>query len=293
MVVFKKKGRVMTGRIFQMKTLKYLRRDMRLGTVNRAYVFLIPLVFSLLMSLQFSSIINVFNANNNSQFGMTIMDYYVFAMKGLDYYTLDPFDLYPLPLYWFTFQMGISYFIAYYPEKDYSENGVNILVSGKSRASWWLSKVFWCILSVLVYYLVAFVSCAVFALIQGAGLSLGVTKEFEVAYFGYNMTYVSYSDLIVIAVIVPFSITAAICLVQLLMSFVLSPVTSFAVTCGMYVLSAYYTAWFFPGSFTIWLRSSYFDERGLDSVSGLVIAAFMAVTAVGFGIMNFEKKDII
>ena len=145
----------------------------------------------------------------------------------------------------------------------------------------------------MIYYIAAFVSTAVFALIQGASPSLGVTKDFLVAFFGYNMTYVSYSDLIMIAVIVPFSITTAICLVQLLMSFVIAPVTSFAITCGMYVLSAYYTAWFLPGSFTIWLRSSYFDARGLNPMSGLVIAAFLAVIAVGYGVMHFNRKDIL
>ena len=276
-----------------MKMLKYLRRDLWLGTLKRSYLFLIPVVFALLMSLQFSDIVNSFNEYNNSHISVTIMDYYVFAMKGLDYYQIDPFYIYPLPLYWFTFQMGLSYFIAYYPEKDYSENGVNILVAGKSRASWWISKTIWCISSALIYYIAAFISTAVFALIQGASPSLGVTKDFLVAFFGYNMTYVSYSDLIMIAVIVPFSITTAICLVQLLMSFVIAPVTSFAITCGMYVLSAYYTAWFLPGSFTIWLRSSYFDARGLNPMSGLVIAAFLAVIAVGYGVMHFNRKDIL
>ena len=115
----------------------------------------------------------------------------------------------------------------------------------------------------------------------------------EKAYFGYNMTYVSYRDIILISIIVPVLTTISICLVQMLLSFMLSPVTSYALSCMLYVLSAYYTEWFLPGSFTMWLRSSYYDKNGLNPMSGVIISLFLITIVFMYGKAYFEKKDIL
>ncbi len=53
------------------------------------------------------------------------------------------------------------------------------------------------------------------------------------------------------------------------------------------------SAWFLPGSFTLWLRSSYYDEAGLSPYSGLLFAAFLIVAVYFRGKACFEKKDVI
>ena len=276
-----------------MTTLKLLKRDIRLGILNRLYLYIIPVIFSFIMVNDCAKAVLSIQERFNMQSPGTIMDFYVYSTAGMAFYQFDPMNGFIIPLLWFILQLGITYFTAYYAEKDYSENGVNVMVAGRNRSSWWFSKMMWCVLSVLVYYLIAFVSCLVFALFHSAKLSLRVTDEFVKAVFGYNMTYLSYKDLFLIVFVVPIVVTIGICLVQMLMSFIVSPVTSFAITCGVYVLSAYYTIWFLPGSFTMWVRSSYFDVRGLNPLSGLLIAAFMVVAVVVLGKSYFEKKDVI
>lgn len=276
-----------------METIKFLKRDIRLGIIRRSYIFLIVIIYSFVMVQQCSSAINAIKESSLMWSDGTVMDYFLFAVRGMAYYRFDPVKSFQLPILWFIFQMGISYFIAYYPEKDFRENGINVLVAGRKRSSWWLSKVLWCIISVLAYYLAAFISCAVFALIKGAGLSFDVTYDYMQVQFGYNSNFVSQRDFFIISVVIPIVVTIGICLVQLLLSFIVSPVTSFAMTCMVYILSAYYTVWFLPGSFTMWLRSSYYDEKGLNPLSGLIIAAFMITAACLIGKNYFEKKDII
>ncbi len=276
-----------------MTTLKLLKRDIRLGILNRLYLYIIPIIFSFMMVSDCAKAILSIQERFNLQSPGTIMDYYVYSTAGMVFYQFNPMEGFLIPLQWFILQLGITYFTAYYAEKDYSENGVNVMVAGRKRSSWWLSKMIWCVLSVLIYFLFTFVSCLVFALLRGAKLSLGVTDEFMKGLFGYNMKYLSYKDLILIVFVVPIAVTIGICLVQMLMSFIISPVTSFAVTCAVYILSAYYTAWFLPGSFTMWVRSSYFDVRGLNPLSGLLIAAFMVVAVVVLGKSYFERKDVI
>ncbi len=275
-----------------MTTLKLLKRDIRLGIIERILLYLI-VIFIFFSVKDCSRAVADIQARHSMQSPVTIMDYYVYCMTGMGFYQFEPTQIFSIPYFWFITQLGISYIIAYYAEKDFTENGVNVMAAGRSRSSWWFSKVVWCVLSVLLYFFATFISCSVFAMFRGAIPSLGVTDKFMKIVYGYNMTYLPYKDLMLIVFVVPVAVTAGICLVQMLMSFIVSPVTSFAITCAVYILSAYYTAWFFPGSYTMWIRSSYFDARGLSPVSGLLIAAVMTVTAVVSGKIYFDQKDII
>lgn len=276
-----------------MKTYRFLKRDIRLGIINRSYLLIVAAIFSFVMVQNCSDAIHSLKEIKWMWSNGTVMDYFLFSVQGKAFYRFDPKQSFQLPLLWFVFQIGISYFIAYYAEKDYTDNGVNAILAGRSRSSWWISKIIWCILSVVLYYFVAFISNTLLALYHGATLSLNVSPDFFQAQFGYNMRFVTRGDFILIGVIVPIAVTIAICLVQLLLSFIISPVTSFALICGIYVLSAYYTAWFLPGSFTMWLRSSYFDENGLNPLSGLVIAAFLSISVCVIGREYFVSRDII
>jgi len=275
-----------------MTTLKLLKRDIKLGIIERLLLYLM-VIFTFFSVKDCSRALADIQAHYAMQSSGTIMDYYVYCMAGMGFYQFDPTKGFLIPYLWFITQMGISYIIAYYAEKDFAENGVNVMVAGRNRSAWWFSKVIWCVLSVLIYFVATFAACSVFAMFYGAKPSIGVTDEFLKIVYGYNMTYLPYKDLMLIVFVVPIAVTTGICLVQMLMSFIISPVTSFAITCAVYILSAYYTAWFLPGSFTMWVRSSYFDVRGLNPLSGLLIAAFMVVAVVVLGKSYFERKDVI
>lgn len=275
-----------------MTTLKLLKRDIKLGIIERLFLYLVVL-FTFFMVKDCSRAVADIQVRYSMQSPGTIMDYYVYCMSGMGFYQFDPTEGFLIPYLWFITQLGISYIIAYYAEKDFTENGVNVMTAGRSRSAWWFSKVIWCVLSVLLYFFATFISCSIFAMIYGAKPSLGVTDKFMHIVYGYNINYLPYKDLMLIVFVVPIAVTAGICLVQMLMSFIISPVTSFALTCAVYILSAYYTAWFLPGSYTMWVRSSYFDVRGLNPLSGLLIAAFMVIAVCFLGNSYFEKKDII
>lgn len=281
-----------TGRKYPMTTLKLLKRDIKLGIIERLLPYLIVL-FTFFMVKDCSRAIADIQIRYAMQSPGTIMDYYVYCMSGMGFYQFDPTEGFLIPYLWFISQLGISYIIAYYAEKDFTENGVNVMVAGRNRSAWWFSKVIWCVMSVLIYFVATFTACSVFAMFYGAKPSLGVTDEFLKIVYGYNINYLPYKDLMLIVFVVPITVTTGICLVQMLMSFIISPVTSFAITCAVYILSAYYTVWFLPGSYTMWVRSSYFDVRGLNPLSGLLIAAFMVVAVVVLGKSYFERKDVI
>ena len=112
-------------------------------------------------------------------------------------------------------------------------------------------------------------------------------------FFGSNMQYVSVNDMMYIAGVVPFLMTAALCMLQMLLSFWISPVVSFASMCGVYVLSAYYTVWWLPANYTMWLRSSYVSVDGVSPDNGVVISLFIMIFSILAGWVYFDRKDVI
>lgn len=272
---------------------KYLFRDIHLGIFRRILLYSIVIIFSLAMVNPCVVAISLFKDMGLLNYEGTILDYYVFSMAGMRYYRFNPKESFNLPLLWFAFQIGISYITAYYAVNDYSENGKNVIIAGKNRLAWWTSKMLWCALSVMVYYFISFLTCSVFALLHGARFSFTLSRKFFQLYFGYNTNYITDFDYILISIIVPLVTTISICLVQLLLSFVISPVSSFAISCSIYVLSAYYTTWLLPGSFTMWLRSSYFEKQGISPISGLLIATYLILVVCFVGELYFTKKDIL
>lgn len=276
-----------------MMTHKLLKRDIKLGILNRSYMFLIAAVFSIVMVSLCSELAGVLNEAGLVKTNITVMDYFIYSVQGVPYYTFKSNQSLSSKMIWLVFQMGLSYLIAYYAENDYSDYGVNVMIAGRCRTSWWFSKTIWCVLSVLIYYLFTFIFCVIFSLVKGASLSPELSDDFLNTVFGYTMRFVSRRDLILIAVIVPVAVNIGICLIQLLLSFITSPVTSFAILCSFYIISAYHTAWYLPASYTCWLRSSYYCDNGLNPYSGLLIAALMVFTVVLSGKAYFEKKDVI
>lgn len=222
----------------------------------------------------------------------TVMDYYLFCMRGMPVFHFDPVESFSIPIYWFVFQITAAYFTAYYAHNDFMENGRNLFIASGNRTSWWRGKYLWCMISVIVYFLVTVLAVAVSAMCFGAELSYRFTEEFMTAVFLPEMVKLTGIEAILISFLLPLVITMALCMVQLLLSFLLTPVVSFAVSCAVYVLSAYYTSWFFMGNYTMWLRSSYVTAEGISSAAGLVMGVTVILLTCAAGRLYFEKKDI-
>lgn len=275
-----------------MKTWKLVKRDWKLGIAKRWFALLFSPIVIFAMTYGCSNLIkNLIHYDYMFSNG-TILDYFLYDMQGMCVYHFNPKEAFMIPMYWFVFQIGISYFIAYYSQKDLVDNGRALYVASKDRRAWWNSKCIWCVCSVLIYFIVTALSIAGTAMAFGAECSLQMTPEFAFVELHSNLEYVSFGEVIFIAVIVPFIVTAALCLLQLLFSFLLSPVVSFALMCAQYILAAYYTAWYLPGNFTMWMRSSYIDEEGLHPLSGCVIAVAIMAAVYVSGRQYFAKKDI-
>ena len=144
-----------------------------------------------------------------------------------------------------------------------------------------------------MYYVVTFLSITLCAYIHNADMSLHMTKSLALNTYTLSTIYLSDADLLLIMVILPVAVTLTISVVQMLAGFIVTPIVSFACVCGLHVISAYYTVWYLWGSYTMWIRSSYVNELGVEPGGGLISTAVVFLTAVIMGHIYFRNRDIL
>lgn len=276
-----------------MKTLRLLNRDMRNGVIAKWYLFLVPILFSFIQSYQFHLFLENQSERNALITKGTIADYIMFVMKGTTVFNFDPKEYFFIPVYWFVFQIGLAYFVSYYAYDDVVANGVELLVAVKNKRYLWLSKFLWCLLTVITYFAVCMLMVCVAAGLWGADVHFEPTISLRVTIYPISAVGLNTGSIWLTVVILPMLISLAMCLGQIFLEFLLTPAISFGIICLVYIISAYYTKWYFVGNYTMWQRSSYIADNGLNPMSGIVLAACIILLTLIGGTIYFDNKDII
>ena len=243
-----------------MKLTKLLGRDVRLGTVRNIHKFLIVIALAaFICDNTYTSYIEFFGKYGIIRSNGTFMDYLMKLNPGIEIYHFSPKEEFKIPVFWFTMQITVHYIIGYYPEEDFRLYGKTVIPASGSSGLWWISKCIWCTLTVTLYYVIMTATAFAVSLYRSASVKGSFTKALMSRLYGGIMNYITIRDALLIVVIVPFATTLSLCLFQLFLGFVITPVVSYIIICIFYVLSVYYHSWWFSGGFTMWIRSSYIN----------------------------------
>lgn len=274
-----------------MKLGKLVKHDLVEGTLKSLYKYLLAVVVYVQVSA-FKDVLGECYADGVLRSAASVADYFAYVFQGMAVYNFSPDKSFSIPILWFSFQIEIVYIIAYYPEKDFQYYGKNMLIACKSRAGWWNAKCIWCMLSVLFYFLAASVTIWVTALCCGTKSGFAFSEDILTLLVNQHAQYLEQREFVLTVLVLPCLTTLALSLLQILLSFLINPVISFAGICILYVVSAYYTSPFWMGSYTMWLRSSYMEEGGIDPVFGVILSLLVIFGSILFGHMYFEKCDV-
>ena len=84
-----------------MMTHKLLKRDIRLGIINRSYMFLIAAIFSIVMVSLCSELAGALNEAGLVKTNITVMDYFIYSVQGVPYYTFKSSQSLSSKMIWF------------------------------------------------------------------------------------------------------------------------------------------------------------------------------------------------
>lgn len=273
--------------------LKLLKHDIRQGTIRTWQGYLCAFVICFCGSVYLRNVIDTLAVSGRLFSSGTLIDYYMYSVKGMEVYKLTKESFFQIPVYWFCYHIILAYIIGHYAEKDLSGYGRNSILASKTRVGWWLAKCVWCIFSVVLYYLMGFLGSAGYTIIAKGKLSFAVTKDL-MKNFGQGLIYLENGEILVLVLLLPCLTSIAVSVLQLFFSLKIGSVVSFAGVCIVYVMSVYYTSPLLPGNYTMWSRN---DVVGIGSdiymSIGILLSLIITFIAVMLGIIYIDRKDII
>ena len=272
---------------------RLLKYDFKRGTLQYFKGYLCVFVIGLCSSLYLKNIIGDMNASGILASHGTIIDYYMYAMKGMETYVLKKDSFFQIPVYWFCYHVMLAYIIGSYTQNDFTGYAKNTILATKTRMGWWGAKCLWCIGSVILYYIIGFAGTITWAVISHAQISLQVTKELMKS-FGEGLLYLSNGQILLLVIVLPCLVSIGVSLLQILLSLRLGSVASFACICVIYVLSVYYTNPFMIGNYTIWRRNNTVCAGSNIHMSiGIIYALLLITITITTGMIYVDEKDIL
>ncbi len=268
-------------------------RDIISGFQNSAIKFLLVVFFFLCSNILFIKNVNILSGSGLTEDCASVSDCWINLIKGIGIYIPSNEIPFQLPFFWLLQQSLLSFLIVSYPTQDLYTYGVQIFTRTKSKSLWWISKCLWIISTVISFYVIAFITSAV-----PSFCCYGEIFFEPNTLINYELNYISVDsfdslELYMAMFFLPVITSIALSMVQMTLSFILSPVISYLLTVCYIIASAYYCSPILTGNFLMLLRNKAVEPSGYSNTLSLVIDATVFITAFFVGLVYFLQSDIL
>ena len=272
-----------------MNWFKLLRHDVIRGLLRCRYLLSI-LIFSI-PCFTFASVLH------RTEIQGSLMDYMLFLFQGKEPIIRSSIsEQIDLPIFWLLVTVGCLILNLDYLLKDMTTAGQQVIIRSKCRKSWYLSKCVWNIGSCMLYFLIAGVTCALFAVITGSSLSFQNSPELTFTLFGFAVDKEMSIDPIYALLaswILPFLTITALSMFQMALCLFIKPVTSFVICIGLLILSIYWNSPFALGNGAMTIRSGFIANSGISPAASVLLAIVIIVISILVGTIRFQYTDIL
>lgn len=277
-----------------MKFFKLLKYDLKNGFSLNIVKLLITVIFVLAFCMDFYLRKRGAYIMDESTPAGTFIDYLFSMFAGIKEYVPSMTDEFLIPVKWLLLHLFILYSTLYYPSRDLSSLGINILIRTKGRIIWWISKCLWNICYVLVVYLLIFISVIIFCLIMKEPISLNINPMFVNDLLEAESPYDTFSNqLVYIILLFPMFLSISLNLLQMTLSLLIKPLYSFGVMAVILLSSAYLFTPYLAGNYGMPIRSNHVVENGFTFSGGILLFLILIVGSFMIGCFYFRRYDIL
>ncbi len=192
-----------------------------------------------------------------------------------------------IPFEWLTLHTYIILGIARYPRQDFDECGYNVWIRTKNRNIWWSSKAIWCLLHIILLYVIGLAVVTAAVMLSGGDWSMSITNPYHL---NYDMSHgiKIYIILFMMPVVVEFAISA----VSMAVSFAVNSVLGFLTGFAMLLCSVFWDNFFCLGRYM--MLYSYFPKM-TDCVfhlkAGILLCFAVSVCGLIIGYVFYKRKE--
>ena len=222
----------------------------------------------------------------------SVLDLALYMFQGMDEYVYvkggPPFDI---PISFLTLSFCFALFACYYAHREWKLRGTVYIPRYESKMYFWISKCIWCILQMILLYLMIFVILWGIAA-AGGNISVLLSRETLACLKGLplsenSMDYIKY--------IFGLGLFTAIVLnqIQLTAQMIFSPVIGYILVIAVITSSAYFYRFYMPGNYYMLLRTALFREDGITLQQASLVLGILWIVLVLIGAVIVRKKDVL
>lgn len=270
-----------------------IKHDFYKGTIEGWKKYAIALFIFIFLCFVFQIRAKKIIQFNNISKEISFSDFILFMFRGMNVFDGNAVELQDKLPQWFLVNIYLSIIIGYFPLKDLSESGIQVLIRTKSRVSWWLSKCLWVTYNVLIYYAISIIVITVFSLFHG-GLSLEPSKELNLILSNLDTSKFNFKGILIVGIILPVITSITFSLIQLLISLFTNSIISNMFIITVLTLTPFYCNSFFIGNYLMILRSNLnIGDSGVSIVYGIVVCVVLSIATIFIGANKIKRYDIL
>ena len=168
-----------------MMLFNFIKFDLYNGIVRQRKKIVVVCIAYILINLVYANLTYTFIKNGMipSAKELNIGDYIAYYLFGISEYIPDKNNPFPFPFLWMFQILGCCFFCLHYPLEDLYECGKQRLILCGNRMIWWVSKSVWLFSNIILYYIIAYFSSMIVAVIFGANISSSI-RHFKILRLG-------------------------------------------------------------------------------------------------------------
>lgn len=199
------------------------------------------------------------------------------------------------PTMWFLLNILPLYITLKYTTHDLSGCGIQVLTRLRSKITWWCSKCVLSTVSVVVYFVIIYVTMITLCFVGNFELSLipdevVFATQFNAIFLAKDVTEF---QMFLSLCVMPCVVAAALSLMQMTLTLFVQPMLAYIVVCAYTAASVLCVYPAFIGNFAMPVRSATVGIYHFNSASGFIYSAVVAMVAIIVGAIRISKMDII
>ena len=272
-----------------MSFIKFFQYDLKHGILRKYWLYFIYIFFVFIAVIQFQAITRSFEI-----FDYSVGDCILYIYGGKKEYIPRIGESFEPPYLWLTNHILLLYFGLNYMPKDLQGFGQQIIYRSGGRLTWWLSKCFWNVSFIFLFYFFGYLTIIILSLINGAEFSLDLSGPITtIIDFGSERIQFETNDLSFEIVLLPLLFSVSINMFQMMLSLLFKPIFSFVITVGICVASSYKLSLFLFGNYSMALRCNKAVANGFNSTSAIACLISILTISIFIGEYKITRCDIL
>lgn len=267
-----------------------VKHDLRQGILYRWKFFLISLLYFVFIDIVFIVGINTMFADTNVKCSISDIMLNIFIGNK----SCDPAEGngVNIAINWIVFHALLFSSIGFYLIDDLKKSATQIILRTKSRTLWWTSKIIWCTVLVVSYYLLFFI-CAVLCGFFSGNITFSLSDEIVFELYEITVQGVSVGKTIFTIIVLPMIVSISFAIVNAFISLIVKPIISLILVVCYLVASAFYESPILLFNYSMVWRNNFDGVNGVSNQYGLLISIVLLLICFTIGIKVIKKKDIL